>query len=190
MSNLPDLYKVRSGPGVSVFRFQDFATCLPYTRDLYKLSTCLLPFRGTFSERRVGKSLVPNYSTPIMFAHDLCHSRIEYFSLRLADPAAQRGMLSIKIEKTERSLRLVGVEAPKPRRAIQQIFNLHLSLLRHAYISFLNKSSTSLTSLGRFVDLVGTVPSLKHSKMTSFDSGTGSSPVSASIFANTIPSGA
>ena len=61
---------------------------------------------------------------------------------------------------------------------------------RPSYISFLNKSSTSLTSFGRFVYLVGTVPSLKHSKITSFDSGTGSSPVSASIFANTMPSGA
>ena len=55
-----------------------------------------------------------------MFAHDLCHSQIEYFSLRLVDPTlrpvsptgskrARRGMLSILIEKTERSLRLVGV---------------------------------------------------------------------------------
>jgi hypothetical protein len=31
------------------------------------------------------------------------------------------GMVSIKIEKTERSLRLVGVVAPTPRRAIPQI---------------------------------------------------------------------
>jgi hypothetical protein len=38
-----------------------------------------------------------------MFAHDLCHRQIEYFGLRLADPAARRGMLSILIEKTERS---------------------------------------------------------------------------------------
>ena len=38
-----------------------------------------------------------------MFAHDLCHSQIEYFSLWLADPTAWRGMLSILIEKTERS---------------------------------------------------------------------------------------
>ena len=38
-----------------------------------------------------------------MFAHDLCHGQIEYFSLRLVDPAARRGRLSIKIEKTERS---------------------------------------------------------------------------------------
>ena len=60
----------------------------------------------------------------------------------------------------------------------------------HPYISFLNRSSTSVTSFGRLVYLVGTVPSLKHSKITSFDSGTGSSPVSASIFANTMPSGA
>jgi hypothetical protein len=44
-----------------------------------------------------------------MFAHDLYHSQIEYFSLRLVDPTARRGMLSILIEKTERSLRLVGV---------------------------------------------------------------------------------
>ena len=38
-----------------------------------------------------------------MFAHDLCHSQIEYFSLQLVDPTARRGMLSILIEKTERS---------------------------------------------------------------------------------------
>jgi len=38
-----------------------------------------------------------------MFAHDLCHSQIEYFSLRLVDPTARRGMLSILIEETERS---------------------------------------------------------------------------------------
>jgi hypothetical protein len=38
-----------------------------------------------------------------MFAHDLYHSQIEYFSLRLVDPTARRGMLPILIEKTERS---------------------------------------------------------------------------------------
>jgi hypothetical protein len=38
-----------------------------------------------------------------MFAHDLCHSQLEYFSLRLVDPAARRGMLSILVEKIERS---------------------------------------------------------------------------------------
>jgi hypothetical protein len=64
-----------------------------------------------------------------MFAHDLYHSQIEYFSLRLVDPAVRRGMLSTYIEKTERSLRLVGVLAPTPRRAIQQIFNVQSSIL-------------------------------------------------------------
>jgi len=38
------------------------------------------------------------------------------------------GMLSILIEKTERSLRLVGVVAPTPRRAKPQIFNLQSSI--------------------------------------------------------------
>ncbi len=57
-----------------------------------------------------------------MFANDLCHSQIEYFSLRLVDPTARRGMLSILIEKTKRSLRLLGVVAPTPRRAIPQIY--------------------------------------------------------------------
>jgi hypothetical protein len=38
-----------------------------------------------------------------MFAHDLYYSQIEYFSLRLVDPMARRGMLSTYIEKTERS---------------------------------------------------------------------------------------
>ena len=65
-----------------------------------------------------------------MFAHDLCHSQIEYFSLRLLDPAARRGILSTYIEKTERSLRLAGVVAPTPRRAIPQIFNLQSWLVR------------------------------------------------------------
>ena len=31
----------------------------------------------------------------IIFAHDLWHSQIEYFSLRLVDPAARRAILSI-----------------------------------------------------------------------------------------------
>ena len=39
-------------------------------------------------------NLVPIYWNHIMFAHDLCHSQIEYFSLRLGDPTARRGMLS------------------------------------------------------------------------------------------------
>ena len=37
-------------------------------------------------------------------------------------------MLSIQIEKTERSLRLIGVVAPTARRAIQQIFNFQSSI--------------------------------------------------------------
>ena len=32
MSYLPDSYKFRSEPGVSVFRFQDFATRFPYLK--------------------------------------------------------------------------------------------------------------------------------------------------------------
>ena len=59
MSYLPDSIKVRSGPGVSVFRFQDFATRLPDTRNLNKLSVCILPFRDTFSEGSLGKSIGP-----------------------------------------------------------------------------------------------------------------------------------
>ena len=39
--------------------------------------------------------LVPIYWNHIMFAHDLCHSQIEYLSLRLVDPTARRGILSI-----------------------------------------------------------------------------------------------
>ena len=38
-----------------------------------------------------------------MFAHDLCHSRIKYLSLRFGEPTTRRGILSILIEKTERS---------------------------------------------------------------------------------------
>ena len=36
-----------------------------------------------FSEPSLGKNLVPIYLNHIMFAHDLCHSQIEYFRLRL-----------------------------------------------------------------------------------------------------------
>ena len=71
-----------------------------------------------------------------MFAHDLCHSQIEYFSLRLLDPTARRGIRSVLIEKTERSLRLVGVLSPAPRRAIQQIFNIQFRLVRVGSESF------------------------------------------------------
>ena len=39
------------------------------------------------------------------------------------------GMLSIRIKKTERSLRLVGVAAPTPRRAIPQIVIRHSSFV-------------------------------------------------------------
>ena len=87
-----------------MFRFQDFATHLPDTRNLtpetyinYRRASC--PAGATFSERSLGKSLVPIYSNPIMFAKDLCHSQIEYFSLRLVDPTARRGMLSILLER-------------------------------------------------------------------------------------------
>jgi hypothetical protein len=45
-----------------------------------------------------------------MFSHDLCHSQIEYFSLRLVDPTA--------------------------RRAIQQIFNIQFRLVRVGSESF------------------------------------------------------
>jgi len=57
------------------------------------------------------------------------------------NPAARRGMLSIKIEKTERSPRLVGVAAPAPRRAIPQIFNLQSSIFN---IQFPDKSGFTL----------------------------------------------
>jgi hypothetical protein len=36
------------------------------------------PAGATFFERSLGKSLVPIYLNHIMFAHDLCYSRIEY----------------------------------------------------------------------------------------------------------------
>ena len=49
------------------------------------------------------KPLVPIHQNRVMFAHDLCHSQIEYLSLRLVDPTARRGILSILIKKTERS---------------------------------------------------------------------------------------
>jgi hypothetical protein len=89
-----------------------------------------------------------------MFAHDLCHNQVEYFSLRLrfqpvgltgrrVDPMARRGMLSIQIEKTERSLRLVGVVAPTPRRAIQQIVNIQFPEKRD-----LRYAATGLSGLG------------------------------------------
>jgi len=114
-------------------RYQDFATHFPDTRNptpetYINYQRACYPAEAIFSERSLGKSLVPIYLNPIMFAHDLCHSQIECFSLRLADPAARRGMLSILIEKTERILRLVGVIAPTPRRTIQPIVNLQSSI--------------------------------------------------------------
>jgi len=65
-----------------------------------------------------------------MFAHDLCHSQIEYLSLRLVDPTlrpvgptgwkrARRGILSIFIEKTERH----AAQATALRERLPQIFN-------------------------------------------------------------------
>ena len=48
--------------------------------------------------------------------------KIDDFRLKI------KGMLSIKIKKTQRSLRLVRVVAPTPRRAIQQFFNLQSSI--------------------------------------------------------------
>ena len=65
-----------------------------------------------------------------MFAHDLYHSQINIL-----------GMLSTYIEKTERSLRLVGVVAPTPRRAIPQIFNLQFRLVRVGIDSLKNASN-------------------------------------------------
>ena len=60
---------------VSVFRFQDFATRLPDTRNLtpetyinYRCASC--PSRVTFFQPSLGKSLVPIYSNLIMFAKD------------------------------------------------------------------------------------------------------------------------
>ena len=58
------------------------------------------------------------------------------------------------------------------------------------YIFDLKNSSFSLIFSGLLVYWVGTVPSLKHSKITFFDSGMGNKPVSASILAKTTPSGA
>ena len=43
----------------------------------------------------------------------------------------------------------------------------------HSYISSLKKSSASVTSPGFLVYSVGTVPSLKHSKIVFLDSGMG-----------------
>ncbi len=61
------------------------------------------PAGAPFSKRSLGKSLVPIYWNHLMFAQDLCHGQIEYLSLRLVDPTARRGILSILLEKTERS---------------------------------------------------------------------------------------
>ena len=60
-----------------------------------------------------------------MFAHNLCHSQIEYLSLRLVDPTARRGILSIFIEKTERH----AAQAPALRERLPQIFNFQYSIV-------------------------------------------------------------
>ena len=62
------------------------------------LSVFSCPEGATFSERSLGNSLGPIYWNHIMFAHDLCHSQIEYFSNAInlnwkdrAKPPARRG---------------------------------------------------------------------------------------------------
>ena len=57
------------------------------------------------------------------------------------------------------------------------------------YISILKNCSGSVATPGRGAYSVGTVPSLKHSKIVLGDSATGSKPVVASIWVNTTPSG-
>jgi hypothetical protein len=81
--------------------------CRNFDTSNYRRACC--PEGATFSERRLGKSLVPIYSNPIMFAHDLCHSRIEYFSLRLDSvPQGNTGLRP--------GFRLVELAEPKARR--------------------------------------------------------------------------
>ena len=60
-----------------------------------------------------------------MFAHDLCYYQIEYLSLRLVDPTARRGILSILIEKIERhaAQALGAAGAPALPERLPQIFN-------------------------------------------------------------------
>ena len=66
-----------------------------------------------------------------MLAHDLCHSPIEFLSLRLVDPSARRGILSILIEKTERhaAQALGAAGAPALRDRVPQIFNFQYSIV-------------------------------------------------------------
>jgi hypothetical protein len=59
-----------------------------------------------------------------MFTHDLCHSQIEYLSLRLVDPTARRGILPILIEKAERH-----AQAPALRERLPQIVNFQYSIV-------------------------------------------------------------
>jgi len=63
-----------------------------------------------------------------MFAHDLCHSQIEYLSLRLADPTARRGILPVESLRVERSILIEKTErhtaqALALREGLPQIFN-------------------------------------------------------------------
>ena len=64
--------------------------------------------------------LGPIYCNPIMFMHDLCHSQIENFSIRLVDPEARRGLLSIYIEKKERH----AAQAPALHERYNKSFHL------------------------------------------------------------------
>ena len=115
----------------SGFRILGLAFLTPETRNLYKLSACLLPIRDTFSERRLRKSLVPIYSNHIIFAHDLCHSQIEYLSNSIdlnkkdrAKPPARRGFSAYASESDNTNLqfRLVRVGISCLQEKILQLF--------------------------------------------------------------------
>jgi hypothetical protein len=113
-----------------------------------------------------------------MFAHDLCHSQIEYLSLRLVDPTARRGILSILIEKTARHA------AQALRERLPQIFNFQYSIVNSGVgfilkweltsITFLNFNSVSnILSLGipksilwRITCLISAVPNIHAHRLS------------------------
>jgi len=72
-----------------------------------------------------------------MFAHDLCHSQIEYLSLRLVDPTARRGILPVESLRVERSI-LIKRQSDTRRKGLRcasdfhkySIFNSQFRLVR------------------------------------------------------------
>ena len=91
----------------------------------------------------------------IMFAHELCHSQIEYLSLRLVDPTARRGILPVESLRVERSILLEKTErhaaqVPVLRERLPQIFNIQYwrNRKKSKMVSFLRRQESIIAWKG------------------------------------------